>query len=318
MAKDPAFLFYSSDFLNGVADLTMEERGQYITLLCLQHQKGELTEKTTRLSVGSVSVDVLNKFRKLENGNYSNDRLCLEIEKRQMFTESRRINGIKGGRPLKETKKVNVKGAETEWVEMLDFFDYSCLNCGVKFDKKIDRPTQDHIVAQSLGGLTIISNLQPLCRECNSSKCADHSTDYRLRFINEIPNKYKTIWFAKDNLMEDVNINEDVIVIKDKSVVKIFVLDNISLFQKEIDKSKEHFGESYLWAIQTLSNYKHSTGKKYKSDYHTLMGWVNDKLVKDKYITSNKPQNGKFTTTNERRQNDIEQAFINKWGTPTN
>ena len=66
--KDPAFLFYSSDFLNGVVDLTMEERGQYITLLCLNHQKGELTEKTIRLSVGSVSVDVLAKFKQDENG----------------------------------------------------------------------------------------------------------------------------------------------------------------------------------------------------------------------------------------------------------
>ena len=102
--KDPAFLFYSSDFLNGVVDLTMEERGQYITLLCLNHQKGELTEKTIRLSVGSVSVDVLSKFSKKENGNFFNARLDEEIEKRKLFTESRRNNGLKGGRPRKNKK----------------------------------------------------------------------------------------------------------------------------------------------------------------------------------------------------------------------
>ena len=101
MAKDPAFLFYSSDFLNGIADLTMEERGQYITLLCLQHQKGELTEKTIRLSLGSVSVDVVSKFLRLKNGNLVNERLAIEIEKRKLFTESRRNNGSKGGRPKK-------------------------------------------------------------------------------------------------------------------------------------------------------------------------------------------------------------------------
>jgi len=101
MAKDPAFLFYSSDFLNGISDLTMEERGQYITLLCLQHQKGELTEKTIRLSVGSVSVDVISKFSKLKNGNFVNDRLKEEVEKRKLFTESRINNGKKGGRPKK-------------------------------------------------------------------------------------------------------------------------------------------------------------------------------------------------------------------------
>jgi len=108
MAKDPAFLFYSSDFLNGVADLTMEERGQFITLLCLQHQKGTLTDKTIRLSLGSVSVDVLSKFSKDKDGNFFNERLCEEIEKRIQFTESRRNNGSKGGRPKNNTKPLGL------------------------------------------------------------------------------------------------------------------------------------------------------------------------------------------------------------------
>jgi hypothetical protein len=108
MAKDPAFLFYSSDFLNGVADLTMEERGQFITLLCLQHQKGTLTDKTIRLSLGSVSVDVLSKFSKDKDGNYYNERLSEEIEKRIQFTESRRNNGSKGGRPKNNTKPLGL------------------------------------------------------------------------------------------------------------------------------------------------------------------------------------------------------------------
>ena len=108
MAKDPAFLFYSSDFLNGVADLTMEERGQFITLLCLQHQKGTLTDKTIRLSLGSVSVDVLSKFLKDKDGNYYNERLSEEIEKRIQFTESRRNNGSKGGRPKNNTKPLGL------------------------------------------------------------------------------------------------------------------------------------------------------------------------------------------------------------------
>lgn len=108
MAKDPAFLFYSSDFLNGVADLTMEERGQFITLLCLQHQKGRLTDKTIRLCLGSVSVDVFSKFTKDKQGNFYNERLSEEIEKRIQFTESRRNNGSKGGRPKNNTKPIGL------------------------------------------------------------------------------------------------------------------------------------------------------------------------------------------------------------------
>jgi len=108
MAKDAAFLFYSSDFLDGVADLTMEERGQFITLLCLQHQKGTLTDKTIRLCLGSVSVDVLSKFTKDKDGNFYNERLMDEIEKRIQFTESRRNNGSKGGRPKNNTKPLGL------------------------------------------------------------------------------------------------------------------------------------------------------------------------------------------------------------------
>ena len=99
----PAFLFYSSDFLSGVTDLTMEERGQYITLLCLQHQKGSLNEKSIRLSVGKVSDDVLAKFSKDEKGNYTNERLKIEVEKRENFVEKQREIGKLGGRKKNPT-----------------------------------------------------------------------------------------------------------------------------------------------------------------------------------------------------------------------
>lgn len=88
--KDPAVLFYTADFLTGVSGLTMEERGQYITLLCLQHQQGALTEKQVRLSVGEISEDVRAKFVTDENGRLYNERMATESEKRKAFVESRR------------------------------------------------------------------------------------------------------------------------------------------------------------------------------------------------------------------------------------
>lgn len=99
--NDPAVLFYTSDFLTGVIDMNMEERGQYITLLCVQHQKGHLSEETIRLLVGSVSDKVLKHFKKDELNNYFNQRMDEEKEKRRLFAESRRQNGLKGGRPKK-------------------------------------------------------------------------------------------------------------------------------------------------------------------------------------------------------------------------
>jgi uncharacterized protein YdaU (DUF1376 family) len=90
MAKDPAFLFYSSDFLTGVADLSMDERGVYITLLCLQHQKGRLTPKMIHLCGGNATADVLAKFSKDDEGNFYNERLEVEIQKRKEHTEKQR------------------------------------------------------------------------------------------------------------------------------------------------------------------------------------------------------------------------------------
>jgi uncharacterized protein YdaU (DUF1376 family) len=104
MAKDPAFLFYTSDFLTGIQDLDMEERGIYITLLCLQHQKGHLTEKMLRLCHGKISVDVLAKFSKDKEGNYFNERLEKEIILRAEFSEKQRNRAIDGWKKRKDIK----------------------------------------------------------------------------------------------------------------------------------------------------------------------------------------------------------------------
>ncbi len=102
MAKDPAFLFYPSDFLTGVSDLTFEERGQYITLLCLEHQKGRLSPKMISLCCGNATADVLDKFEIDEHGNYFNTRLEFEIEKRKEHSEKQRNRAIEGWKKRKE------------------------------------------------------------------------------------------------------------------------------------------------------------------------------------------------------------------------
>ena len=101
MNKDPAFLFYTSDFLTDCSDLTMEERGQLITLFCLQHQKGRLSEKIINLSIGELSEDVKNKLSRDENNLYYSPKIEELIEQRKKFAESRRKNGLLGGRPKK-------------------------------------------------------------------------------------------------------------------------------------------------------------------------------------------------------------------------
>jgi len=103
--KDPAFLFYSSDFLTGTMIMPFEDRGKYITILSYMHQNGRLSEETIRLLVGNVSDMLRLKFSIDKKGFWFNERLEIEIEKRRNFIESRHENGKKGGRPPKTDKK---------------------------------------------------------------------------------------------------------------------------------------------------------------------------------------------------------------------
>ena len=105
--KDPAFLFYSSDFLSGTMLLTDEVVGQYIKLLCLQHQKGHLKEKDMLNICKIYDEDIFSKFKKDKEGNYYNERLEYESNKRKAYSESRRNNRKK--KDEKETYEKDMK-----------------------------------------------------------------------------------------------------------------------------------------------------------------------------------------------------------------
>lgn len=93
MAKDPAFLFYSSDFLVGTYTMTDEQVGQYVRLLCLQHQQGHLTEATMRSGMrGQLDSAVIGKFKRDKDGLFYNVRLDEEATKRKEYSDSRRGN----------------------------------------------------------------------------------------------------------------------------------------------------------------------------------------------------------------------------------
>jgi hypothetical protein len=120
--KDPAFLFYSQDFIVGTLAMPFDERGKYITLLCYQHQTGRMSEETIRLLVGSVSDMLRLKFQQDENGLFFNERLEIEIGKRDKFTQSRVNNGKLGGRPIKKnnlnkTDRLSVAKAKNNLIE---------------------------------------------------------------------------------------------------------------------------------------------------------------------------------------------------------
>lgn len=71
---------------------------------------------------------------------------------------------------LKSNRYAREKGAVgshtlEEWEQLKDKFNNKCAICG-----RETKLTKDHIMPLSKGGDNYISNIQPLCRNCNSKK----------------------------------------------------------------------------------------------------------------------------------------------------
>lgn len=94
--KDPAVLFYFQDFLVGTEFMSDDEVGKYIRILCHQADKGALThQQLRRICGGEVPIDIMCKLRQDADGNYYQERMRMEREKRISYSESRRKNRSK-------------------------------------------------------------------------------------------------------------------------------------------------------------------------------------------------------------------------------
>lgn len=66
------------------------------------------------------------------------------------------------------TKSLPATLTETQWEDILQYFDRRCAYCGEE-NKKLH---QDHVVPLSKGGKYAASNIVPACKSCNSKKHA--------------------------------------------------------------------------------------------------------------------------------------------------
>ena len=116
-----------------------------------------------------VHRDYLLKLRR--SWYLSNHRYVLEYRRthrgdERRYTHNRRaLKRANGGRFTLQ-----------EWQGLCLYYEYQCLCCG-KQEPEI-KLTIDHVIPLSKGGRNDISNLQPLCHSCNSSK-KDREIDYR-------------------------------------------------------------------------------------------------------------------------------------------
>lgn len=152
--KDPAFLFYPSDFIMGTMRMTYEQKGKYIQLLCMQHDLHELTQSDIDFVLTQNDSIVLSKFVKTESGTYYNQRLRFESDKRKLYSESRRNNRVK------KTDTSNVTLGNKDMIDISKSYDEHMVNenviintndlqddfkDGVKGKKHFKKPTIDYL-----------------------------------------------------------------------------------------------------------------------------------------------------------------------------
>lgn len=104
--KNPAVLFYTSDFITGTLFMTNEEVGAYIRTLCMQHQKGHLTEEEIQqiCKKNEIFSSIIVHFKQDKKGLYYNKRMDKEKDKRQKYSESRARNR---SNPNKDMKNIS-------------------------------------------------------------------------------------------------------------------------------------------------------------------------------------------------------------------
>ncbi len=111
MAKDPAFLFYPSDFLTGTMFMNNEQIGIYVRLLCSQHQHGGIIDKDSFNALVGSNLLIRNKFIESDTGFY-NERLTIEMDKRNKKSNNMSETAKEVWKKRKEQKQYKSKENE--------------------------------------------------------------------------------------------------------------------------------------------------------------------------------------------------------------
>lgn len=192
---------YIADYMRDTPHLSVEQHGAYFLLIMACWTRGgklpndpRQLAQIARMSPHSwrKSSDVLLEFFRVDGAIITHGRVLKELGRAAELSAKRSGAGTGGaasrwGQPeVSGTRSERLSAArqlgthtKEEWNFIVDICKNSCVKCHAKSDGLVGGSLcKDHITPVYAGGSDGIENLQPLCRNCNSSKGSDQ-TDLR-------------------------------------------------------------------------------------------------------------------------------------------
>jgi 5-methylcytosine-specific restriction endonuclease McrA len=139
----------------------------------------EANREKIRIAAKKRRDAAIEHYRAIGRKAYANN-----LEKRRTYNRIYRKTYPERNREqvrIRRNRKYQAEGfhTEAEWIMLKASYNYTCLCCGQR-EPEITL-TRDHIIPLTQGGSDWITNIQPLCHICNSSK-NNKSIDYRQKW----------------------------------------------------------------------------------------------------------------------------------------
>lgn len=189
LGKAPAFQFYYDRFFSSTGLWEDSQVGQYIRCLCVQANKGFITEKEFKRLTDDE--EVMAKFHEIAPGKFANKVLNEIIDQREIFAESRRQNRLKKERLEKDRDQTilrqqedNVKTESSQKKDYVDVVVDVVLEEEVEVKKELKIKRED-VKAKTREGL--IADARIVLDHLNQVASRNYETDNKYHLQHLLP-----------------------------------------------------------------------------------------------------------------------------------
>jgi hypothetical protein len=277
MKKDPAVLFYFSDWFRSTANMPADARGWYLNLLMHQYELKELPGNIKELATlavvrpneykrfKQVFEQVLKqRFKQTDNGNYINEYANQIIQGRELF-KTKRSNAGKLSYILKVLHQKYPK-----WSAKKAFIDYLKNNIDLDIDIKNEQVLKqvfEHLFELYTNvNINIESNIKTK-KNSISNNMADVKNFYKTEIEENSDKKYIDLYVSVVKYIFEDNI---------KNILQLSDQLSYILFERIAEKGYNY--RQITSKISALENYPNVTSK-YSSFYRTLKNWLSNDAV---------------------------------------